>query len=83
MDIKHGFNWPGLKWYFREYQTERRYKAWNNVLRKNSLAGILLLALFMVISAIAIGVIVYGIDSVMPGANAFHDFRHFIGMPCH
>ncbi len=52
--------------------------------KENSLAGILLLVLFMVISAIALGVIVYGIDSVMSGAhNAFHDFRHFIGMPCH
>ena len=52
--------------------------------KENSLAGILLLVLFMVISVIAMGVIVYGIDSVMPGAhNSFHDFRHFIGMPCH
>ncbi len=52
--------------------------------KENSLAGIMLMALFMVISVIAFGIIVYGIDTVMPGAhNAFHDFRHFIGMLCH
>lgn len=34
--------------------------------------------------AFALCVIVYGMDSVAPGAHdLFHDFRHTIGMPCH
>lgn len=29
-------------------------------------------------------VIVYGMESIAPGVHdAFHDFRHAIGMPCH
>ncbi len=45
----------------------------------------------VIVPAVAIGVIVfsavviaYGLDSVVPGVHdAFHDFRHVIGMPCH
>ncbi|MBI5563187.1 MAG: CbtB-domain containing protein [Deltaproteobacteria bacterium] len=34
--------------------------------------------------AFTLCVIVYGMDSVAPGVHdAFHDFRHVIGMPCH
>ncbi len=34
--------------------------------------------------AFAMVVIVYGVDSVLPGAHdTFHDFRHVIGIPCH
>jgi len=32
----------------------------------------------------SIVVIAYGIDAVIPGIHdAFHDFRHVIGIPCH
>ncbi len=32
----------------------------------------------------AMVVIAYGMESVAPGVHdAFHDFRHAIGMPCH
>ncbi len=44
----------------------------------------------LLFSVIALGVavlmviIVYGIDSVIPGAHdVFHDFRHSIGIQCH
>ncbi|MEK6791797.1 MAG: CbtB domain-containing protein [Deltaproteobacteria bacterium] len=41
-------------------------------------------ALVVVALAFALAVIAYGADSVVPGAHdAFHDFRHMIGMPCH
>lgn len=34
--------------------------------------------------AFAMVVIVYGVESVAPGAHdAFHDFRHVMGIPCH
>lgn len=34
--------------------------------------------------AFALCVMVYGMDSIAPGVHdAFHDFRHTIGMPCH
>jgi cobalt transporter subunit CbtB len=34
--------------------------------------------------ALAMVIIVYGIESIAPGVHdAFHDFRHVIGMPCH
>lgn len=34
--------------------------------------------------ALALCVMVYGLDSIAPGVHdAFHDFRHTIGMPCH
>lgn len=45
----------------------------------------------VIVPAIAIGVIIfsavvvaYGLESVAPGVHdAFHDFRHAVGMPCH
>lgn len=41
------------------------------------LAAILVLACAMIVVA-------YGMDSVAPGVHdAFHDFRHAFGMPCH
>lgn len=44
----------------------------------------LLPALVIVGVAFAMVVIAYGMDSVAPGVHdAFHDFRHTIGMPCH
>ncbi len=34
--------------------------------------------------AFAMVVIFYGVESVAPGVHdAFHDFRHSVGMPCH
>ena len=34
--------------------------------------------------AFAMVSIVYGVDAMAAGAHdAFHDFRHVIGMPCH
>jgi cobalt transporter subunit CbtB len=34
--------------------------------------------------AFSLVIIVYGVDSIAPGVHdAFHDFRHVIGMPCH
>ena len=34
--------------------------------------------------AFAMVVILYGVESVAPGVHdAFHDFRHSVGMPCH
>ncbi len=44
----------------------------------------------LLFSVIALGVaalmvtVVYGVDSVIPGAHdVFHDFRHSIGIQCH
>ena len=52
--------------------------------RENGLLGTLLGALVIVGVAFAMVVIAYGMESVAPGVHdAFHDFRHTIGMPCH
>jgi hypothetical protein len=41
-------------------------------------------ALLVVGVGFALVIIAYGVDSVVPGVHdAFHDFRHVIGMPCH
>ncbi len=41
-------------------------------------------ALVLVAVAFTFAVIAYGMDSVAPGVHdAFHDFRHAIGMGCH
>ncbi|MBI5235826.1 MAG: CbtB-domain containing protein [Deltaproteobacteria bacterium] len=41
-------------------------------------------ALVVFALAFALVVVAYGFDSAAPGAHdAFHDFRHMIGMPCH
>lgn len=38
----------------------------------------------LVVIACAMVVVAYGMESVAPGVHdAFHDFRHVIGMPCH
>ncbi|MEE8484428.1 MAG: CbtB domain-containing protein [Nitrospinota bacterium] len=50
------------------------------VISSNAVFGFLLYAGI----AFALLIIVYGIDSIAPGAHdAFHDFRHVVGMPCH
>lgn len=41
-------------------------------------------ALLVVGLACAMVAIAYGLDSVAPGVHdAYHDFRHTIGIPCH
>jgi hypothetical protein len=41
-------------------------------------------ALLVVGVGSALVIIAYGVDSVVPGVHdAFHNFRHVIGMPCH
>jgi len=52
--------------------------------KEQSLGKALLPALIVVGVAFAMVVIAYGMESVAPGVHdAFHDFRHTIGMPCH
>ncbi|MBI5048411.1 MAG: CbtB-domain containing protein [Deltaproteobacteria bacterium] len=52
--------------------------------REGGLLGALLPALVIVGVAFAMVVIAYGVESIAPGVHdAFHDFRHTIGMPCH
>ena len=46
--------------------------------------GLLLQALVIVAFAVMTVTIAFGVETVAPGAHdAFHDFRHVIGMPCH
>jgi len=46
--------------------------------------GLLLQALVIVAFAIMTVSIAFGVEAVAPGVHdAFHDFRHVIGMPCH
>lgn len=46
--------------------------------------ALLLQALMVVIFAVMTVTIAFGVESVAPGVHdAFHDFRHVIGMPCH
>lgn len=56
-----------------------------NVLSRNG--GLLkIVAPALIVGAIAFTMVViaYGMESVAPGVHdAFHDFRHVIGMPCH
>ena len=51
--------------------------------KENLLSG-LWPVLFVAAIAFAMVIIVFGLDSVAPGVHdAFHDFRHVIGMACH
>jgi hypothetical protein len=46
--------------------------------------ALLLQALMVVIFAVMTVTIAFGVETVAPGVHdAFHDFRHVIGMPCH
>lgn len=46
--------------------------------------ALLLQALMLVIFSVMTVTIAYGVETVAPGVHdAFHDFRHVIGMPCH
>lgn len=52
--------------------------------REKGLLDTLLPALIIMGVAFAMVIIAYGVDSLVPGVHdAFHDFRHTIGMPCH
>ncbi len=54
------------------------------ILERDSLMKASLAALAVVALAFTMVVIAYGMESVAPGVHdAFHDFRHVIGMPCH
>lgn len=48
-------------------------------------AGKMLLpALYMAVVVFALVTIAYGIDNAAPGVHdAFHGFRHVLGIPCH
>lgn len=55
-----------------------------SIRKERSLVDTFYLTLLVVAVAFAMGVIVYGVDSVIPGVHdTFHDFRHAIGIPCH
>ena len=42
------------------------------------------LGIFAIVLIFSIIVISYGVDAIVPGIHdAFHDFRHVIGIPCH
>lgn len=54
------------------------------ILEKDSFVNAVVPALAVAALAFAMVVIAYGMESVAPGVHdAFHDFRHVIGMPCH
>lgn len=56
----------------------------NIIKREQGLLKSFLPALIVGGVACALVVIVYGIESVAPGVHdAFHDFRHTLGMACH
>lgn len=41
-------------------------------------------AFYMAVVVFAMVTIAFGIDHAVPGAHdAFHDFRHVFGLPCH
>ncbi|MBI5642131.1 MAG: CbtB-domain containing protein [Deltaproteobacteria bacterium] len=52
--------------------------------REMGIAKALTPAVIIAALAFTMIVIAYGMESVAPGVHdAFHDFRHVIGMPCH
>jgi len=54
------------------------------ILVGNNPSKALFSAIAVVGLAFALCVMVYGMESIAPGVHdAFHDFRHTIGMPCH
>lgn len=54
------------------------------LVRERSSLKALLLAVLLVVMSFSMVVIAYGVDTVAPGVHdAFHDFRHVNGMPCH
>lgn len=54
------------------------------ILERDLFMKAVLPALAVMALAFTMVVIAYGMESVAPGVHdAFHDFRHTIGMPCH
>lgn len=54
------------------------------ILDRDSFVKAATAAAAVVAIAFTMVVIAYGMESVAPGVHdAFHDFRHVIGMPCH
>ncbi len=46
--------------------------------------AIVVQALIVAVFAVITVTIAFGVETVAPGVHdAFHDFRHVIGMPCH
>ena len=44
----------------------------------------LLLAIMVVVVAVFMLIVVYGVDTIVPGVHdLFHDFRHSLGISCH
>lgn len=54
------------------------------ILERDSFMKAATAAFAVVAIAFTMVVVAYGMESVAPGVHdAFHDFRHVIGMPCH
>ncbi|MBI2412773.1 MAG: CbtB-domain containing protein [Deltaproteobacteria bacterium] len=54
------------------------------ILGRENTGWMLIGAAALVLIACAMVVVAFGMESVAPGVHdAFHDFRHVIGMPCH
>ena len=54
------------------------------VRRKEGFVPSFVISVLVVLFAMALIVIIYGMDSLVPGVHdAYHDFRHTLGMPCH
>jgi cobalt transporter subunit CbtB len=63
---------------------KRRSTEMEKTIERDAVLKALPWALLAVAAAFATVAIVYGLDSMAPGVHdAFHDFRHVIGMPCH
>ena len=55
-----------------------------DVRRKEGFVPSFVISVLVVLFAMALIVIIYGMDSLVPGVHdAYHDFRHTLGMPCH
>lgn len=54
------------------------------ILSKDTFASGFVSSAVIVAMAFTMVVIAFGVESAAPGVHdAFHDFRHVIGMPCH
>jgi len=54
------------------------------ILGRENTGWMIIGAAALVLIASAMVVVAFGMESVAPGVHdAFHDFRHVIGMPCH
>ena len=54
------------------------------ILGRENIGWTVIGAAALVLIASAMIVVAFGMESIAPGVHdAFHDFRHVIGMPCH